>query len=390
MTNIFHIVRGISPKFEESHLSLPFDQSGLDSFDLLVIRVRLENETEQRIPDSQWISFKSLQDIQNYLDQITPLAPEQAESAGITSRRKTFMNMPQMAMGGLSESWLFKEFGDLHWGMTCDALNSESHDLLDELGNRLYATFVRVRIESSHHLKQFQENEMLDFQGRLSRFGKSMFFSDIALRGEGKQIKASLMSTFSVRHSNNKSLLKGEPSIPANCPAQSLASMPVFAEEYREMRKGNMRELALRDEMFYAHKELLFETTYRINPYQDLNGVNLLYFAAYPMISDYCEMEFIRHQREDSSSGNWPLEASNIARDVFYYGNCDLDDRIVFGVNSYDLAGDRKLRIATSLFRESDRQLIANIFTVKELTDKGVGLLKPAGLIQFTSSSDAN
>ncbi|MCM3871756.1 MAG: hypothetical protein ND895_13830 [Pyrinomonadaceae bacterium] len=379
MTKILNIVKGISREFEESNLSLPFDQCGLDSFDLLVVRVRLENETEQRIPDSQWISFKSFQDIQNYLDQITPLAPEQAETAGITSHRKIVMNMPQMAIGGLSESWLFKEFGDLHWGMTCDALNSKSHDLLDELGNRLYATFVRIRIESSHHLKQFQENEQLDFQGRLSRFGKSMFFSDIAVRGEGKQIKASLMTTFSVRHSNNKSLLKGEPSIPANCPAISLSTMPHFAEEYREMRKGNMRELALRDEIFCAQKELLFEMTYRINPYQDLNGVNLLYFAAYPMISDYCEMEFIRHKREeDSSSSYWPLEASNIARDVFYYGNCDLDDRIVFGVNSFQLTGDRRLMIATSLFRESDRQLIANIFSIKELTDRGKALLRLA------------
>ena len=208
-----------------------------------------------------------------------------------------------------------------------------------------------------------------------------MFFSDITLRGEGKQIKTSLMTTFSVRQSNNKSLLKGEPLIPEGCAAQAFNSMPLFAEEYREMRKGNMRELSLMDENFAAHKELLFETTYQLNPYQDLNGVNLLYFAAYPMISDYCEMEFIRRQREDAddAGGHWPLEASTVARDVFYYGNCDLDVRIVFGVNSYELAQDGKLRIATSLFRESDRQLIANIFTVKELTDKGVGLLKVTG-----------
>lgn len=379
MTNILHIISGISRDFEQSHLLLPFDQSGLDSFDLLEVRVRLENETKQRIPDSQWISFKSFQDVQNYLDGIAFRFPGQEVRAGITRHRKAVVNMPQMALGGISESWLFKEFGDLHWGMTCDALNSESHSLVDEMGNRLYATFVRVRIESSHHLKQFQENEQLDFQGRLSRFGQSMFFSDVAVHGEGKQIKARLMTAFSVRHSNNKSLLKGEPAIPADCPAQSLASMPLFAEEYREMRKGTMSELTLRDERFHAHKELAFETTYQINPYQDLNGVNLLYFAAYPMISDYCEMEFVRDQSELSSNGHWPLEASTVARDVFYYGNCDFDDRIVFGVNSYSLTRDQKLRIATSLFRESDRQLIANIFTVKELTDKGFGLLKVSG-----------
>lgn len=368
MVDIYQIVRGISKNFEEFQFSLPFAQSGLDSFDLLEIRVRLESEGAHRIPDSEWLAFKSFQDIQNYFDQINPLVPSEIESPGITSHRRVVINMPQMVLGGLSEHWLFKELGDIHWGMTCDALNSESDQLVDEMGNRLYATFVRVRAESSHHMKEFQENEWLDFQGRLFRFGKSMFFSDISVRSKEKQIKASLMTTFSFRQSNNKSLLKGEPLIPENCPAEAKTSMPPFAEEYREMRKGNQSALELGGSTFPAHRESLFETTYNINPYQDVNGVNLLYFAAYPTISDYCETEFMAQHKRAAFKSHWALEASTIARDVFYYGNCDLDDRIVFAVNSCELMEGRKLGIATSLLRESDRQLIANIFTAKEIS----------------------
>lgn len=367
MTSILRIIRAISPEFEESRLFLPFDQCGLDSFDLLEIRVRLENEAEMIIPDSQWFSFKSFGDIQSYLDTVTAVVSNQPETAGITNRRQTLMNMPQMALGGLSESWLFKEFGDIHWDMACNALKSESHKVSDELGNRLYATFVRVRFESSQHLKRFRENERLDFQGRLSRFGRSMFFSDITVRGEGKQINTSLMTTFSLRQSNNKSLLKGEPLIPESCAARVFDSLPAFAEEYREMRKGDKRDLVLAHRKFTVGTDSLFEMSYQINPYQDLNGVNLLYFAAYPLISDYCEMEFISQQQKDIVVGHWPIAASTIARDVFYYGNCDLDDRIVFVVNSFEPGQDRKFKIATSLLREVDRQLIANIFTVKEL-----------------------
>jgi probable biosynthetic protein (TIGR04098 family) len=368
MISILQIVRQTARDFAETQLALPFDQCGLDSFDLLEIRVRLESEAKQAIPDGQWFSFKSFQDIQRYLDGSNTTTGADSTTQSVTSRRTIAINMPQMVLGGLSESWLFKELGDIHWSMTCDALQRESDKLTDELGNRLYATFVRIRFESSVHLKRFRENERLDFEGRLSRFGRSMFFSDLTVQGEEKQIDVSLMTTFSLRQTDNRSLLKGEPAIPASCKAKVFDGLPRFAEEYREMRKGDKRALSLAGVQFTVPKDPIFETLYRLNPYQDLNGVSLLYFAAYPMISDFCELEFIAQQPNFSMS-SWPVKASTLARDVFYYGNCDLDDRIVFGVNSFSLDADRRCRIATSLFRESDRQLIANIFTVKEIYD---------------------
>jgi probable biosynthetic protein (TIGR04098 family) len=368
MISILQIVRQTERGFAETRLALPFHECGLDSFDLLEIRVRVESETKQPIPDGKWFSFKSFQDIQQYLDEIHSAASGDSTFPSLTSRRTIAVNMPQMALGGLSESWLFKELGDIHWSMTCDALQSESDKLTDELGNRLYATFVRVRFESSAHLKKFRENERLEFQAQLSRFGRSMFFSDLTVGGEAKQIDVSLMTTFSLRQTDNKSLLKGEPLIPPGCTAQVLDSLPRFAEEYREMRKGERAELMLGNTKFTAAKDLIFETVYGMNPYLDLNGVNLLYFAAYPMISDLCELEFIERERPELSVNRWPFKASTVARDVYYYGNCDLEDPIVFGVNSFALK-DGRCRIATSLFRESDRQLIANIFTVKHVDE---------------------
>ena len=369
MISILQIVRQTARDFAETQLALPFHECGLDSFDLLEIRVRVESEVQRAIPDRQWFSFKSFQDIQRYLDNSHAETTTDSTTQSVTSRRTIGVNMPQMVLGGLSESWLFKELGDIHWGMTCDALESESDKLTDELGNRLYATFVRVRLESTAHLKEFRENERLDFDAQLSRFGRSMFFSDLTVRGEEKQIDVSLMTTFSLRQTDNKSLLKGEPLIPAGCKARVFESLPPFAEEYRDMRKGGTQKLELANETFTLSKDLIFETVYGMNPYLDLNGVNLLYFAAYPMISDLCELEFIEHKRPELSVNRWPFKASTIARDVYYYGNCDLEDRIVFGVNSFDVGTNGRCKIATSLFRESDRQLIANIFTVKHVDE---------------------
>ena len=54
--------------------------------------------------------------------------------------------MPQMALEALSENWFFKELGDIHWELICKGLNTKSFDLKNDTDDRLYATFVRIRI----------------------------------------------------------------------------------------------------------------------------------------------------------------------------------------------------------------------------------------------------
>ena len=56
------------------------------------------------------------------------------------------INMPQMAIEALSENWLFKDLGNNHWEMICKGLDTNSFNLKDEIGNRLYATFIRIRV----------------------------------------------------------------------------------------------------------------------------------------------------------------------------------------------------------------------------------------------------
>ena len=368
METVNKIVRDLFSQVGDGQFDVGFVQLGIDSFDLLELRVRLENSFGHRIPDTRWVGFKSFQDIERYYGESQPKTGPDGSTTGITHQRALRLNMPQMVLGGLSEHWLFKELGDIHWEMVCDALETQSHNVLDELGNRLYATFVRVRWESSsHHLKQFRENEELEFNGDVFRFGKSMFFSNVAVAGEGKNIKASLMSTFSVRQSDNKSLLKGEPTIPTNSRVKETVAMPPLGEEYRETRRGNQHSVVLDGDEISLGKENLFEIEYELNPYHDVNGVNLLYFAAYPTINDVCEARFIHLTRQDLLQKFWAAEASTVARDVFYYGNCNLDDKIVFRVNSCEVSPDNKIKLATSLLRKSDGQQIANVFTVKQI-----------------------
>ena len=86
--------------------------------------------------------------------------------------------MPQMANSALSENWLLKELGDLHWKLLSDGIEQKSSEFKDEIGNRLYATFIRIYYSLSN-LKSFQENERIDFSGSIKRFGNSTYLSEI-------------------------------------------------------------------------------------------------------------------------------------------------------------------------------------------------------------------
>ena len=83
-------------------------------------------------------------------------------------KREFELNMPQMSFYGLSEQWLTKELGDMHWAMLCDSFGCKSDALIDSAGNRLYSSFVRVRFQSSTSLGKFDENEKITLKGLIN------------------------------------------------------------------------------------------------------------------------------------------------------------------------------------------------------------------------------
>ena len=113
----------------------------IDSFGMVVLRARIEAALGRPVSDQVWGEIETLNDV---------LARSAAQEIVVPSRtsaqerRRFSINMPQMAMEGLSESWLLKELGDMHWGMITAGLGSPSSSLKDGSGNRLYATFTRI------------------------------------------------------------------------------------------------------------------------------------------------------------------------------------------------------------------------------------------------------
>ena len=252
--------------------------------------------------------------------------------------------MPQMAAGCLSENWLLKELGSLHWDRLCDSLNCKSHDLADAKGRRLYATFVRVRLILDGTLAAFQEGDDLRMIIQMERFGKSTLLSTIDIASATSSGTAMMMSTFSFRtEANNTSLAKSEPAGDYSESIAQLVETPRFFTEYSEVRKRFGKE----------RNDGLSAEAYQINPFTDSNGANLLYFASYQSIHDFL-----------SSRGAPDFHTK--LRDIYYFRNCELVDRVTLTRASEISANSDSIRREDMLFRASDSESIAYVSTLKE------------------------
>jgi probable biosynthetic protein (TIGR04098 family) len=222
-------------------------------------------------------------------------------------KRSFKIGMPQMANGGLSERWLFKEIGDFHWRLISEGLETRASELADGSGNRLYATFTRVKAESSVPWALYREDDTVDIQGTLKRYGAGLYFGRFDGASGDFRFAFETMSSFSGRGKgrDNSNLVKGQPALPTDCCIPNLSEKPVFAKEYQLARSA-------------ASARTPVVGQYRVNPFTDINGVGLLYFAAYPAIADFLEMT-------EFADTSWATETSVISRDVFYFANSDLN-----------------------------------------------------------------
>ena len=240
---------------------------------------------------------------------------------------------------------MFKELGDIHWNMLAKALGQPTRLISDSAGDRIYATFTRIQLQSSCALGDYKENEPIDIDSSMSRHGVGLYFSEAMANGATGLIQARLMSSFSKfgATGSNTSLFKGLPELPLDC------GIPAHAAcQNSEVTTGWRRAETLAPP--------IFECEYEIMPSHDINGVGLLYFAAYPIIDDICAA---RHAGRTYATG-----MSTRSRDIFYFGNSDADDRLIYRLHRR-AGGDNSVEIESSISRKSDGGLMARIFTQK-------------------------
>jgi probable biosynthetic protein (TIGR04098 family) len=343
-------------------LDRPITDLGIDSFDLINLRTALEALIERQVSDRVWGGVRTPADLigiartrgeaansaktGQHAASASELVPGGADvSRPAAERRIQYVNMPQMALRGLSEAWTFKELGDTHWSVLTRGLRTPSAAVADSEGERLYATFARICLSADQPLTDVKENDRLTIDLEMTRFGAGMFFSSASVEGTTGSVRAHMMTSFSKfgELGSNTSLLKGQPNIPENCEIEAVPDLPTFAEQYRAQRAK-------------ALPAPLFECEYEILPPHDINGVGLLYFAAYPTIIDLCATR--RFGRAFFS------DFSTTYRDVCYFANSGPEETLIFRLHRSEERTE-SLEFDASFSRKSDGKVMAFVSTVK-------------------------
>jgi probable biosynthetic protein (TIGR04098 family) len=339
------IISSEFPAFTSRDMNMPFARLGIDSFSMLTIRTQAETLAGGDLDPDQWDDIVTPADLARALGRISPQLRSVDVPPTAVERRTYLLNMPQMAIGGLSESWLFKELGDIHWNILAKALGQPTRLISDSAGDRIYATFTRIQLQSSCALGSYKENERIDIDSGMSRYGAGLYFSEATANGATGSIQARLMSSFSKfgATGSNTSLFKGLPELPPDCGIPALSDVPEFGRDYQGRRAE-------------ALAPPIFECEYEMMPSHDINGVGLLYFAAYPMIDDICAA---RH-----AGRTYATSLSTRCRDIFYFGNSDADDKLIYRLHR-SAGDDDSVEIESSISRKSDGGLMARIFTHK-------------------------
>jgi probable biosynthetic protein (TIGR04098 family) len=374
---------------DDRSLSMPVAETAIDSFSLITLRTALEEHFSVSIPDLQWVSARSLiqiADLPAFAERkASPSAVVEGEANALTDppppppvlpadryellthhlpegrpasmvetrnpgflHRRHVLEMSKMALSGMGEPWLFRELNDLHWTMICDFLRTSSSQIVDGLGNRLYATITRCSIDFEPGLYSFKENTALDIRSELQRYGASMFLSNHAFQGaQDVTGRAAMMSTFAKygERGNNKSLIKGSPNIFDQENVKGLSEIPEMAAGYRSRRGAPLSEIVLAIE------------EYDILGPHDINGVGLLYFAAYPMIFDLCI--------ERSEGKGFLRKFSTVSKDILYFANAEPDETLIFKLHEREEIETGLVRHFCSLSRKSDGIRMAEMTGVK-------------------------
>lgn len=261
------------------------------------------------------------------------------------------VGMPELALGGLSETWLLKVCGHRHWLMLADAFGLPTPDFRDRAGERIYATFTAVRIADAR-LDAVAENDRLLLEGRLERVSRTQFRSRQRVRVGGRICAEIEMISVFLRRTvagRNRSVVRAPPSVEGCVAPAADGDQELVASAYA-LRTGTWRHHAGFEREARASLRL-----HRLDPCPraDFNGAGFLYFASFQAFLDRAEWAWFREAAPVSQTRH---------REIFYFGNIELGETV-----RVELCGVRESADGSAhwcrVMREVDGSTIAEAFT---------------------------
>lgn len=261
--------------------------------------------------------------------------------------------MPQLCFTGLSENWLLKECGHLHWEALAKHSGRTTTDFIADDGTRSYAAFTAVSLRTDG-FGSIAENDDFDVLTSLCRVGAVRHFSTHKLTSGGTTRASVAMSTTFVQ----RNVARDNRSVARAALAALGDNVGPVPDEVRQMTAlGKRLRAGERQacEWFAAcaspdePPRVFFPC-----PNNDFNGADFLYFASFQAFVDRAEWQ--RHRFAEP-----PVLAS---RDLHFYGNVNVGDSL--GVHLIaEKVDERGISHWSEVRRGSDGQKIADVLTTK-------------------------
>jgi probable biosynthetic protein (TIGR04098 family) len=288
----------------------------------------------------------------------------------------TVIHLPQTDATGLSENWLFKHCGEMHWDCLCAAMGVSgvnAQEMRDDAGKQLYPTFVAIKGRYATPLSMVRMDQHFHTTVELNHFGRAFFHSTIAFGNEATRFELEMLTTFAARNKNDiNDLHRTLPTANLVYKSRPLSSRPPILKLSQALRHGEAMDYDFLGYHFAICENALgLQMSFEPSPYIDYNGAGLLYFAAYPTIADTIERRLIRRHHLADTARDWAAQSSTIARDVFYYRNLDLGKTLIATLKRFDRVGENVI-LDTLLADEADGAPLAEIITAKRLLDGSI------------------
>ncbi|MCP3712904.1 hypothetical protein M3I54_39460 [Paraburkholderia sp. CNPSo 3274] len=279
-------------------------------------------------------------------------APARTKAQG-ASRTQYVAGMPELAFAGLSEQWLLRTCGQLHWNALAQQAGVASPDFYDDEGRKSYAAFTAIRVREAR-LEEVGEHQRFAIEADVQRIAFARHFGVFRVfTPESAIASVEMISTFvrRERSGDNRSVCRA---MFGGAPLRATpAAAADLAGQAKRFRTGEWTRHGRLDRAGHAAQHVV---EYLPCPSLDFNGAHLLYFASFQSMVERAEW----HWRSASNSAPPCL----VERDMALYGNANVGDRLMlsFGARHADHGG---LSHWCSIARAADGVRIADVVTHK-------------------------
>jgi probable biosynthetic protein (TIGR04099 family) len=212
------------------------------------------------------------------------------------------LGMAECGWRGISEGWLLRHLGDVHWRQIAEAMGQQTAVFSDATGAPVYAAFCAIS-ERIAQPELARPGAVLTIASRLRRLSPTRLISFHSLDIDGQAFAEIILITAFVRHGagGNARIRRAQPAGTLVLPMMETGADGGFAEEatrlYRASVPGSSAPVA--------------DVT--PCPTTEFNAAGLLYCANYPALADRTEWAL----RPELAAGML------INRKIVYLGNID-------------------------------------------------------------------